>query len=56
METQELFEKIEILIDVFKEEHEGTSKAAHARARKALSEVKKLITLYNKASVAENKK
>ena len=39
-----------------KEEHEGKSKAAHGRARKALGEIKKLVTEYRKASVAEDKK
>ena len=35
--------------------NEETSKVAKARARKALSEMKKLIAAYNKASVAEGK-
>ena len=56
MNTQELFEQIEGLYGTFKAEHEGTSKAAHGRARKALGEIKKLVTEYRKASVAEDKK
>jgi len=56
MNTQELFEQIETLYADFKDGHEGTSKAAHGRARKALGELKKLVTEYRKASVAEDKK
>ena len=56
MNTQELFEQIENLYADFRDGHEGTSKAAHGRARKALGELKKLVTEYRKASVAEDKK
>jgi len=56
MNTQELFEQIETLYETFKVEHEGKSKAAHGRARKALGGIKKLVTEYRKASVAEDKK
>ena len=56
MNTQELFEQIDALYETFKEEHSGKSKAAHGRARKALGEIKKLVTEYRKASVAEDKK
>ena len=55
MNTQELFNEIETLYETFKAEHEGTSKAAHGRARKALGGIKKLVTEYRKASVAEDK-
>lgn len=55
MNTQELFEKIDALYGTFKVEHEGKSKAAHNRARKALGEIKKLITEYRKASITEDK-
>jgi hypothetical protein len=54
--TQETFDKIEALYETFKAEHAGTSKAAHGRARKALGNIKKLISVYRKASVAEDKK
>jgi hypothetical protein len=54
--TQEIFDKIEVLYESFKAEHAGTSKAAHGRARKALGGIKKLISEYRKASVAEDKK
>ena len=55
MNTTEIFEKIEALYEVFKAEHAGKSKAAHGRARKALGEMKKLVTEYRQASVAEDK-
>jgi len=55
MNTQELFEQIDSLYVEFRENHEGTTKAAKGRARKALGEIKKLVTEYRKASVAEGK-
>jgi|TARA_B100000287_G_scaffold395405_1_gene410202 hypothetical protein len=55
MNTQELKEKLDALYEVFSTEHSASSKAAHGRARKALGEIKKLITEYRKASVAEDK-
>ena len=55
MNTQELKEQIDALYETFCTEHEGKSKAAHARARKALGEIKKLVTEYRKASTAEDK-
>ena len=55
MNTQELFTKISELFETAKVNHEDTSKAAKGRARKALSEMKKIIATYNKASVAEAK-
>ena len=56
MNTQELVEKMELLFEEFKAEHVKTSKAAHGRARKALGEIKKLVTEYRKASIDEDKK
>jgi hypothetical protein len=55
MNTQEIFEQIEYLYETFKLEHAGKSKAAHNRARKALGELKKLVTEYRKASITEDK-
>ena len=55
MNKQELFEQINYLYETFVEEHNGTTKASQQRARKAIGEVKKLITDYRKASVAESK-
>jgi len=55
MNTQELFEQISGLYETAKLNHEDKGKAAKARARKALSSLKKCIQAYNKASVAEVK-
>jgi hypothetical protein len=55
MNTQELFEAITGLFEEFSAEHVKPSKAAHGRARKSLSEIKKLISEYRKASIAESK-
>jgi hypothetical protein len=52
---QELFEKMQSTWDMFVAEHNGKTKAAHSRARKLASELKKLVTEYKKASVAESK-
>ena len=53
--SQELFEQIKDLFVQFESEHNGTTKAAKSRARKAIGEVKKLVTDYRKASVEESK-
>ena len=53
--SEELFEQINELYTQFASEHNGTTKAAKTRARKAIGELKKLITDYRKASVEESK-
>ena len=57
--TRELFENIDKLYSDFRENHESFAnsgtKAAATRARKAIGEVKKLVTDYRKASVDETK-
>jgi len=53
--SQELFEQIKDLFVQFETEHNGTTKAAKSRARKAIGEVKKFVTDYRKSSVEENK-
>ena len=53
--SQELFEQIKDLFVQFETEHEGSTKAAKSRARKAIGEIKKLVTDYRKVSVEENK-
>jgi len=53
--SQELFEQIKELYTQFESEHNGTTKASQSRARKAIGEIKKLVTDYRKASVEENK-
>ena len=55
MNTQELFESLQGLWDEFTVNHTKKSKAAHGRARKALSEMKKAVSDYRKASIAEDK-
>jgi len=56
MDTQKLFEELQVLFETFSIEHSGKSKAAHGRARKALSEIKNIIPKYRKAYVEEDKK
>jgi len=53
--TQEVYEKIVSLHENFTIEHAKTTKIAHKNARKSLSELKKLISEYNKLSIAEDK-
>ena len=53
--SDELFDQIKELYLQFETEHNGTSKASKSRARKAIGEIKKLVTDYRKASVEENK-
>ena len=57
--TNELYETLNNLWEEFQENHrtfsEKGNKAAGGRARKAVGEVKKLVTDYRKASVSESK-
>ena len=53
--SQEIFENIKELYTQFEAEHNGASKASKSRARKAIGEIKKLVTDYRKVSVEENK-
>ena len=59
MSSSELFIKIKEHWDAFEADHnkfvEKGNKAAGGRARKAIGEIKKLVTEYRKASVAESK-
>ena len=50
-----LYVQIKDLFETFDTEHNSTTKAGKGRARKAVGEIKKLVTDYRKASVAENK-
>jgi hypothetical protein len=53
--TSKLYDQIKEQFDAFHSEHEKNmngNKAAGSRARKAIGEVKKLVTDYRKASVA----
>ena len=55
----ELYNQLNELWEQFQENHrahdEKGNKAAGGRARKAIGEVKKLVTEYRKASVSESK-
>ena len=53
--SQQIFEEIKELFSQFEENHNATTKAGKSRARKAIGEIKKLVTDYRKASVEENK-
>ena len=57
--TSELYETLNNLWEDFQENHrtftDKGNKAAGGRARKAVGEVKKLVTDYRKASVTESK-
>jgi hypothetical protein len=55
MNTSELIVKMEELLEVIKSENAKTAKAAHNRARKASSELKKLAGEFKKTSTAEDK-
>ena len=55
MSKPEVFEQIDALYETFKAENAGTTKASQQRARKAIGEIKKLVTEYRKASVTESK-
>ncbi len=57
--SNELYNQLNDLWESFQENHiahsEKGNKAAGGRARKAIGEIKKLVTEYRKASVAESK-
>ena len=55
MNKEELFEEMQAYWETFEAEHNGTTKASAGRARKAIGELKKLVTDYRKASVEEAK-
>tara|TARA_R110000824_G_scaffold169965_8_gene347174 strand:+ start:572 stop:754 length:183 start_codon:yes stop_codon:yes gene_type:complete len=58
-ETNKLYETMNTLWEDFQENHrtftEKGNKKAGSRARKAVGEVKKLVTDYRRASVADSK-
>ena len=57
--SKELFNQLSDLWDEFESNHkvkaDKGNKAAGGRARKAIGEIKKLVTEYRKASVEESK-
>ena len=59
MSTEKLYNEINELFETFQENHRDFSskgtKAAGGRARKAIGEIKKIVTDYRKASISESK-
>jgi hypothetical protein len=55
MSKQEIYEELVKLWNEFDTNHNATTKVAAAKARKALGEIKKLVTSYRAASVEESK-
>lgn len=55
MTTQEIFEAIEVATDELRAQHNATTKVSNTRARKAASEISKLVKEYRKTSLVENK-
>jgi hypothetical protein len=55
MTTQEIYENLKTLWASFDANHNKTTKKSNADARKALGEIKKLVTPYRSASVEEEK-
>ena len=59
MSTKNLYNTINELFEDFQENHRDFSskgnKSAGGRARKAIGEIKKLVTNYRKASISESK-
>ena len=57
--SNELYEQIEELFESFQANHrtfsEKGNKSAGSRARKAIGEIKKMVTAYRQASVSESK-
>ena len=55
MSKSEIYEELKALWEAFDANHNKTTKKSDSDARKALGEIKKLVTPYRAASVAENK-
>lgn len=53
--TDELFQTLSGLWEDFAKNHAEPTKVSSTRARKALGEIKKLVTEYRKSSVEESK-
>jgi hypothetical protein len=56
MNTKEIYEQLKQLWEEFEANHNATTKVSKGRARKALGEIKKLVTPYRAASTEEGKK
>ena len=55
MTTQEIVEQIDETLELFRVQHEKTTKISGGKARKLMGEIKKLTNDYRKASITENK-
>ena len=55
MNSQELFDQMKALWGSFEENHNGHTKVSKNRARKAITNLRGLITEYRKTSIAESK-
>ena len=58
MAVQDSYNQIQVVLEEFQYNHEknaGGNKAAGTRARKAATELKKLLTDYRKVSIAASK-
>ncbi len=55
MSKQEIYENLKKLWENFDLNHNKTTKKSNADSRKALGEIKKLVTTYRAASVEEEK-
>lgn len=55
MEKENIYSELKSLWESFEENHNKTTKKSNADARKALGEIKKLVTSYRKASVESDK-
>ena len=56
MSKEEIYEQLKQLWAEFEANHNATTKVSDSRARKALGEIKKLVTPYRAASTEESKK
>ena len=56
MTKQEVYEQLKALWLDFESNHAATTKVSDTRARKALGEIKKMVTPYRNASVEDAKK
>lgn len=55
MSADTLFQEMKQLWEQFETSHTGTTKKSKSEARKAIGELKKLVTEYRKSSVNESK-
>jgi hypothetical protein len=56
MTKNEIYDQLKQLWEDFDANHNATTKVSNTRARKALGDLKKLVTSYRQASTEEDKK